>query len=499
MKLVTAFAIFNVIQFSNCFSPKTNPYYRQQGWMIQTVQAINSSTNHNNNNGQQQIVTRPSSWRTYAKNIDQLNNRRKRSSTLLYSSSSSSSSANDDVAVNEESKELAVNRAYIEGLLQNLSAALDRWIVNGSMNTRMRAYNIILQIRRETFDEELYKQATRMASRAGMPLDEPPTQSAMNNSNGHAAQRRKEEAEDRKKWERQRSTHLYESEKPIPKRGVTVQTGRSALSNRVASNGGKPDLFMPKIEKGLDPKEFADGKKALQDELKKEINGENYYNSNKSDEHANNALPQTDMDVAEAKTSEIIAKAGSGKAFNGDSLGIGGLDDVLSQVKRRIWVPLAAPPSLLKELGINPVRGLLLYGLPGCGKTLLARSLGQILSPARPLTIVSGPEIMDRFVGSSEANLREIFDNPPEIYDTYRIGTKDNGAAVQKAALHVIILDEFDAMARARGGRGGDQGDAGVARDSVVNQMLAKMDGVDPLPVPTLVIGELLSFFSHMI
>ena len=103
---------------------------------------------------------------------------------------------------------------------------------------------------------------------------------------------------------------------------------------------------------------------------------------------------------------------------------------------------------------------------------------------------MSGPEIMDRFVGSSEANLREIFDNPPEIYDTYRIGTKDNGAAVQKAALHVIILDEFDAMARARGGRGGDQGDAGVARDSVVNQMLAKMDGVDPLPVPTLVIGR---------
>ena len=52
-------------------------------------------------------------------------------------------------------------------------------------------------------------------------------------------------------------------------------------------------------------------------------------------------------------------------------------------------------------------------------------------------------------------------------------------------------MDEFDAIARTRGGRGGtgDQGDAGVARDSVVNQLLAKMDGVDPLIVPTLVIG----------
>jgi vesicle-fusing ATPase len=62
---------------------------------------------------------------------------------------------------------------------------------------------------------------------------------------------------------------------------------------------------------------------------------------------------------------------------------------------------------------------------------------------------------------------------------------------MSRAALHVIIMDEFDAMARSRGGRSGtgDQGDAGVARDSVVNQLLAKMDGVDALFVPTLVIG----------
>lgn len=86
--------------------------------------------------------------------------------------------------------------------------------------------------------------------------------------------------------------------------------------------------------------------------------------------------------------------------------------------------------------------------------------------------------------------MREIFDNPPEIYDNFRIGTKDNGAALSKTVMHVIILDEFDAMARARGGSGSSaQGDAGVARDSVVNQLLAKMDGIDPLVVPTLVVG----------
>jgi len=98
---------------------------------------------------------------------------------------------------------------------------------------------------------------------------------------------------------------------------------------------------------------------------------------------------------------------------------------------------------------------------------------------------------MDKFVGSSEKNLREIFDNPPDIYDTFRLGEQDGGDAMARAALHVIVLDEFDAICRARGGSSGsgDQGDAGVARDSVVNQMLAKMDGVHPLPVPTLVIG----------
>jgi vesicle-fusing ATPase len=73
-----------------------------------------------------------------------------------------------------------------------------------------------------------------------------------------------------------------------------------------------------------------------------------------------------------------------------------------------------------------------------------------------------------------------------------RDGEADGGDSIAKTALHVIIMDEFDAIARARGGRGGtgdQQSDAGVARDSVVNQLLVKMDGVDPLVVPTLIIG----------
>jgi len=187
---------------------------------------------------------------------------------------------------------------------------------------------------------------------------------------------------------------------------------------------------------------------------------------------------------AQAHSAELIALAGP--KFDGDLLGVGGLDNVIAEIKRRVWTPLAAPPSVMDELGITPVRGVLLYGDSGCGKTLLAKVIGKLLSPCRPITVVSGPQLMDKFVGSSEKNLRELFDNPSPVYDPYRIS---GGKGMDNAALHVIVLDEFDAMARTRGGEESASTAAGVARDSVVNQILAKMDGVDPLPVPTLVIA----------
>eukprot|EP00584_Thalassiosira_punctigera_P000126 CAMPEP_0172536550 /NCGR_PEP_ID=MMETSP1067-20121228/8300_1 /TAXON_ID=265564 ORGANISM="Thalassiosira punctigera, Strain Tpunct2005C2" /NCGR_SAMPLE_ID=MMETSP1067 /ASSEMBLY_ACC=CAM_ASM_000444 /LENGTH=635 /DNA_ID=CAMNT_0013321647 /DNA_START=133 /DNA_END=2036 /DNA_ORIENTATION=- len=162
----------------------------------------------------------------------------------------------------------------------------------------------------------------------------------------------------------------------------------------------------------------------------------------------------TEAEAAASRVSDIIAGAGSGMGFDGASLGVGGLDHVLEEVKRRIWTPLAAPPKLLKELGIQPTRGLLLYGGPGCGKTLLASRLGNMLSPFRPITVVNGPEILDKFVGSSEENLRRIFDDPPDIYDEFKRNETDGGVALGHAAVHVVVMDEFDAVARSRGGGG---------------------------------------------
>ena len=216
------------------------------------------------------------------------------------------------------------------------------------------------QIERETMDDELYKQAKRMASRAGMPLTEPPSTAPLSPSPSSSSYR-KDQAEERKDWERQRSTHLYESKKPPIKRGVTVETGkktnknisRSALSARTANNS-KPDIFMPSLEKGnqsnnLDPKEFADGKKDLQDELNREINGSGSSNNNPQQQF----VPENAVELAAAKTSEIVAKAGAGKAFEGQSLGIGGLDDVLGQIKRRIWVPLAGKMNVYVHLCLS--------------------------------------------------------------------------------------------------------------------------------------------------
>ena len=213
-------------------------------------------------------------------------------------------------------------------------------------------------------------------------------------------------------------------------------------------NGDTPDLFMPSV---TDPDAIASrakDKQAFQDAM----NG-----VNKDD-----PSPTISAEAA-SRVSKIIAEAGSGVAFEGQTLGVGGLDDVLAQIKRRIWTPLAAPPQLLQELGIQPARGLLLYGKPGCGKSLLASALGRMLSPFRPITVVSGPEVLDKFVGSSEKNLRDIFDNPPDIYEQFK--EEDDGDSIAAAALHVVVMDEFDAVARSRGGSDGKggQGDAGVA------------------------------------
>ena len=70
--------------------------------------------------------------------------------------------------------------------------------------------------------------------------------------------------------------------------------------------------------------------------------------------------------------------------------------------------PLVHPPQFLKDLGVPHVKGMLLYGPPGCGKTLIARQLSKALK-SRPPKTVAGPEIFDKMVGESERKIRELF------------------------------------------------------------------------------------------
>jgi vesicle-fusing ATPase len=149
--------------------------------------------------------------------------------------------------------------------------------------------------------------------------------------------------------------------------------------------------------------------------------------------------------------------------FDFSSMGIGGMDEQFKNIFRRAFAPRVAPPAVLAKMGIKPVKGLLLYGPPGTGKTLMARQIGQMLNGKEP-TVVNGPEILDKFVGESEKKVRELFAPAEEEWKT-------RGA---ESELHVIVLDELDAICKQRGK--GNTGGTGVG-DTVVNQFLAKMDG----------------------
>ncbi|KAI8636816.1 P-loop containing nucleoside triphosphate hydrolase protein [Parasitella parasitica] len=172
------------------------------------------------------------------------------------------------------------------------------------------------------------------------------------------------------------------------------------------------------------------------------------------------------VNLKQSKKRAMTAKALIKPDFQFEDLGIGGLDDEFSAIFRRAFASRIFPPALVEKLGVQHVKGILLYGPPGTGKTLMARQIGKMLQAKEP-KIVSGPEVLSKFVGQSEENVRKLFADAEE---EYRTKGEDSG-------LHIIIFDELDAICKSRGSRSGDTG----VGDSVVNQLLAKMDGVEQL------------------
>ncbi|KAK7079234.1 hypothetical protein SK128_001838, partial [Halocaridina rubra] len=147
-------------------------------------------------------------------------------------------------------------------------------------------------------------------------------------------------------------------------------------------------------------------------------------------------------------------------------MGIGGLDDQFIQILRRAFASRVFPPEVTEQLGVKHVKGILLFGPPGTGKTLMARQIGKMLN-ARDPKIVNGPEILDKYVGESEANVRRLFAEAEE--EERRMGPNSQ--------LHIIIFDEIDAICKQRGSVAGNTG----VNDTVVNQLLSKIDGVEQL------------------
>ncbi|MGD6806331.1 MAG: CDC48 family AAA ATPase [Candidatus Bathyarchaeia archaeon] len=130
---------------------------------------------------------------------------------------------------------------------------------------------------------------------------------------------------------------------------------------------------------------------------------------------------------------------------------IGGLHDEIQRVREMVELPLRHP-ELFQRLGIEPPKGVLLHGPPGCGKTLLARAVAN--ESEANFYSINGPEIMSKFYGESEARLREIFQQ------------------AQQNAPSIIFVDELDAIAPKR------EDVTGEVERRVVAQMLALMDGL---------------------
>jgi transitional endoplasmic reticulum ATPase len=131
---------------------------------------------------------------------------------------------------------------------------------------------------------------------------------------------------------------------------------------------------------------------------------------------------------------------------------IGGLHEEIRRTREMIELPLRHP-ELFQRLGIEPPKGVLLYGPPGCGKTLLAKAVASE-SEANFFSI-NGPEIMSKFYGESEKRLREIFEK------------------AQKNSPSIIFVDELDAIAPKR------EEVTGEVERRVVAQLLALMDGLE--------------------
>merc|ERR1712151_501059 len=132
---------------------------------------------------------------------------------------------------------------------------------------------------------------------------------------------------------------------------------------------------------------------------------------------------------------------------------IGGLKETKRELQELVQYPVEHPEKFLK-FGMSPSKGVLFFGPPGCGKTMLAKAIANECQAN--FISIKGPELLTMWFGESESNVRDVFDK------------------ARTAAPCVLFFDELDSVGQARGS---SMGDAGGAGDRVLNQLLTEMDG----------------------
>ncbi|XP_058504928.1 ATPase family gene 2 protein homolog A [Solea solea] len=135
---------------------------------------------------------------------------------------------------------------------------------------------------------------------------------------------------------------------------------------------------------------------------------------------------------------------------------VGGMEEVKLKLKQAVDWPLRHPEAFTR-MGIQPPRGVLLYGPPGCSKTMIAKALAH--ESGLNFLAIKGPELLSKYVGESERAVREVF------------------RKARAVAPSIVFFDEIDALA---GERGSSSGSAGVG-DRVLAQLLTEMDGIEQL------------------
>jgi transitional endoplasmic reticulum ATPase len=133
---------------------------------------------------------------------------------------------------------------------------------------------------------------------------------------------------------------------------------------------------------------------------------------------------------------------------------VGGLEDVKRELHETVQYPVEHAEKYIK-FGMSPSKGVLFYGPPGCGKTLLAKAIAN--ECGANFISIKGPELLTQWFGESEANVRELFDK------------------ARAASPCILMFDEMDSIAKTRGSGGAGGSEAG---DRVINQILTEIDGV---------------------